>query len=360
MDIQAQLRLSFYREIATLNQAHQVKLVQHVETGKVYVLKALEVYDRDVFEHLRRHPIPGIPVIQELVEEGKVLYVIEEYISGTTLREVLDTNGPVPAQQAVDWVCQLCQILRPLHTQSPPIIHRDIKPSNLILTSCGRLYLVDLDSAREFSRSQPQDTVLMGTAGYAAPEQYGFSQSQPATDLYAVGVLLNELLTGALPTVRRCGGRFGKIIDRCLQMEPSRRYPSVDALLQDLLPSPAPTQDQTETRETSASWLPPGFRGHSIPVFIAAALWYLTIFALSATLTVEGATTAYELTLNRIAAGLMLLGETFWLGNYRNIWDAFPLSSHPNRWMKALGVALWAFALLFVVVFVLVILTKWN
>lgn len=359
MYLQQQLRLSFYREIATLNQAHDVKLVQHVETGKIYVLKALHIYDLHVFERLKRHPIPGIPTIEELIEDDQILYVIEEYISGTTLREYLDTKGPVSPQQAVAWVQQLCHILRPLHAQTPPVVHRDIKPSNLILTSCGCLYLVDLDSAKESSQAKRQDTVLMGTAGYAAPEQYGFSPSQPTTDIYAIGVLLNELLTGRLPTSQRFRGRLAKVIDRCLQMEPSKRYPSVDALLRDLAPAPSPAQEAEVERNITASWLPPGFRGRNIPVAIAATLWYITILAMSTCLTVEGVTSPLELTLNRIAMFLVLVSETLWLGNYRGVWKYMPLSCRPDRISKVFGIAMWACFLMFIIILILVLLTDY-
>lgn len=91
--------------------------------------------------------------------------MIEEYISGVPLRKVLDEEGPLSQDDAVQLIRQLCGILGPLHQLTPPIVHRDIKPSNLLLTSAGTLYLVDFNSAKESSETKNQDTVLMGTAG---------------------------------------------------------------------------------------------------------------------------------------------------------------------------------------------------
>ena len=84
------------------------------------------------FIYLREHHISGIPEIQELVEEDGQLYVIEEYINGVSLKEVLDERGPLPFQVAANYMQQLCLILQPLHTLYPPIVHRDIKPEILL------------------------------------------------------------------------------------------------------------------------------------------------------------------------------------------------------------------------------------
>ena len=151
------------------------------------------------FIYLREHHISGIPEIQELVEEDGQLYVIEEYINGVSLKEVLDERGPLPFQVAANYMQQLCLILQPLHTLYPPIVHRDIKPGNIITLPSGKLYLIDFNSAKEAYGVKSRDTVLIGTVGYAAPEQYGFFESQPTADIYAMGVLFNVMLTGQMP-----------------------------------------------------------------------------------------------------------------------------------------------------------------
>lgn len=345
MEVDAALCLSFYRDIATLNEAHGVDLVQHVETKAIYVKKTLTVYDLQVFQHLKDHPVAGIPRIEELVETDGRLYVIEEYISGRSLREALAASGPLSPAEALACLRQLCDILRPLHSLSPPIVHRDIKPSNLLLTPAGRLYLVDFNAAKETSDTKARDTVLLGTAGYAAPEQYGFSPSQPTADIYALGVLLNEMLTGKLPQEELADGPLTAVIQKCLRMEPSQRYQTVDLLLQD-------AKRRSHLPWTAAksirAWLPPGFRSGKPLRWALAALWYTLLLLLSCTAVVKD-TPPTDLLLLRITLFLIFFGETLWLGNYRNAWQHLPLSRNPSRPIRLLGIVLWAVVLFFAV-----------
>ena len=94
---------------------------------------------------------------------------------------------------------KLCDVLKSLHALTPPIIHRDLKLSNIILTSENLVYIVDFDTARYYESGQEQDTELLGTKEYAPPEQYGFGQSDARSDIYALGIIFNRLLTGEYP-----------------------------------------------------------------------------------------------------------------------------------------------------------------
>lgn len=354
MDVDVELRLSFYRDVAMLNEEHGVTLVQHVETKKIFVKKILAIYDIRVFEHLMSKPVPGIPRIQELVETGSRLYVIEEYISGVSLQERLDTVGPLKTVVALSYIRQLCDILRPLHSLSPPIVHRDIKPSNIIITSAGQLYLVDFNSAKETSGSKDRDTVLIGTFGYAAPEQYGFLASQPTADIYALGVLLNEMLTGKKPQEEMPPGPLAAVIKKCVQMEPSNRYQCIDQFLRQIdVRSTSPQAPETKAK----SWFLPGFRTHKPLRWILAIAWYAFMILVSSTAVVEDAGPT-EMVILRIFYFICFFSETLWIGNYRNVWKHFPLSRHPNRVVRVLGVVCWAFVLFFAVVIVMAILTR--
>lgn len=345
MEVDAALCLSFYRDIATLNEAHGVVLVQHVETKAIYVKKTLTVYDLQVFQHLKDHPVAGIPRIEELVETDGHLYVIEEYISGRSLREALAASGPLSPAEALACLRQLCDILRPLHSLSPPIVHRDIKPSNLLLTPAGRLYLVDFNAAKETSDTKARDTVLLGTAGYAAPEQYGFSPSQPTADIYALGILLNEMLTGKLPQEELADGPLTAVIQKCLRMEPSHRYQTVDLLLQD---AKRRSHLPWTVAKNIRAWLPPGFRSGKPLRWALATLWYILLLLLSCTAVVKD-TPPTDLLLLRITLFLIFFGETLWLGNYRNVWQHLPLSRNPSKPIRLLGMVLWAVVLFFAI-----------
>lgn len=123
----------------------------------------------------------------------------------------------------------LCNILEALHSMTPPIIHRDIKPSNIIITSYNYAMLLDFNAAKQFSGQNESDTVLIGTPGYAAPEQYGFGSSSPKTDIYSLGIVLREMLGSItpVPDIAPILHRLNLIAERCTQMTPAARYQSV-------------------------------------------------------------------------------------------------------------------------------------
>ena len=338
MTLEHQLQLSYYRQIGWLDQGHGVRLVQHVETRQVFVMKTMEVYDLRVFQYLASHQVPGTPPIRELVEDDGVLYIVEEYVSGETLRQRLDREGPMAEGDAVRLVAQVCEILEPLHRLEPPIVHRDIKPENLILTSDGRVVLVDFNSAKETRRDQGQDTVLIGTAGYAAPEQYGFSSSRPTADVYALGVLLNELITGHRPSEGLCGGRRSRVVQRCIQMDPANRYQTAEKLQWALEDHRLP--ERLSGLQGVLSWLPPGFRSLNPGYMLLGGFWYAVILSGTFGLTSDGSPTMQLLM--QLTFFLLMTGETFWLGNYRHLWKRLPMSSSDSPGRKAAGVALWA------------------
>lgn len=343
MTIENQLRLSYYREIGDVNAAHGVKLVQHVENGRVFVRKTLTVYDIRVFRYLAAHPTAGTPRIAELVEDDNTLYVIEEYISGVSLREMLRERGPLSEREAAEYVRQLCVILSPFHRLTPPIVHRDIKPENLIVKPDGELVLVDFNSAKESASGGTRDTVLIGTAGYAAPEQYGFSPSTPAADVYAAGVLLNELATGRPPKEQLCTGRLGRIVTKCTQMDPGSRYRDADELFRALC---AAEKSEGGPVTGIRGWLPPGLGSRKFWVVLLAVPWYAFFTAISFSLQVKDAAGG-ELVLNRIFCFLLFLAETFWVGNYRQVQTHLPLSDSGKPLIRVLGVVLWGAVLMF-------------
>lgn len=352
MILDDQLKLSYYKKIADIDKSHNVQLVQNTESSKIFILKTLHIYNIRVFQYLASHPISGTPKIIELIEGDDVLYVIEEYLSGTTLREMLDERGALSENEGVRYILQLCHIVKQFHNSTPPIIHRDIKPDNIIITPDCRLFLVDFNAAKETKPQQTQDTVLMGTTGYAAPEQYGFSSSTPSVDIYAIGVLLNEILTGSLPNKVHCTGRLSAVVDKCTQMDSKNRYEDMNHLIS-AISKPAALKALSVPQFIS-DWLPPGFRGKNVRVMIFASLWYLFCIWMCSCLTVEN-TYGTELFFYRIIIYALFLLETLWLGNYRNIWNRLPLSNCHNLFLKITGIALWCIALAFLMIFILAI-----
>ena len=338
MDLSERCKYSYYVPVAPINEGHQVWLVQHAETGKFFVRKSTHYYTLAVFRLLRDNPIPNMPRIFELFEDGNTLHIIEEYISGTTLEELVITQGPFSVAITAEWTHQLCEIIERLHCCTPPIIHRDIKPSNIILAYDGRIKLLDLSAARQSNYDKSQDTVIMGTAGYAAPEQYGFSSSSESTDIYAVGVLMNKLLTGKLINEQVHSGDLSKIIARCTQLDPSKRYERIDLLDKDLYRY---IEDPLAKRISFRNYLPPGFRSGNIVIMLLALLGYCIVLSVTLNMTTSKANTLRVLWATRISVTLGIIGVIFFSGNYLGCQTNLPLTRSKNPILRVIGVLLW-------------------
>lgn len=137
-------------------------------------------------------------------------------------------NGPVQEKIARSMIKDLLEGLIPMHAQG--VIHRDINPENIMISGDGVLKLIDFGIARTKKENQNMDTTILGTAGYAAPEQFGFGQTDERSDIYAVGVLMNVLLVGQLPNVQRYSGMLQGVMERCLCMDASKRFQSAQEL----------------------------------------------------------------------------------------------------------------------------------
>ena len=232
MDYSQRLSISYYKTVSTINEAHKIYLVQHQESGRIFVKKILDVYSIDVYRYLIDHPVSGIPRIYAFYEENNTLTLIEEFISGSTLRDKIQ-SGNLSRKQICRYMICICNILEKLHLQNPPLVHRDIKPSNVIISDYDEVYLLDFNAAKYNSgdENRKSDTILLGTQGYAAPEQYGFGESSPLTDIYSIGIVLKEAAASAHIEDRA----FEAIIDKCTQIDPKKRYHDVTLLKKDLL-----------------------------------------------------------------------------------------------------------------------------
>ena len=230
MDLDQRLAISYYKPIAAINEPHHVYLVQHQETKKIAIKKVLDVYNLAVYAELYRNPIAGTPRIINYYEEAGQLTVIEEYISGTSLQDKI-SHADIAPSDMLQYMLDLCAILEQLHQHNPAIIHRDVKPSNVIITSYNRAVLLDFNAAKYHTAAKDSDTILLGTQGYAAPEQYGFGQSSPQTDIYSIGILLKEMAEAS-----HCQNPYiDAVTAKCTQMNPAERYRSIGELRQAFL-----------------------------------------------------------------------------------------------------------------------------
>lgn len=202
-----------------------IALVKDVETGTVAVRKKLRAELLGVYERLKSVEQANLPRVYETEEYEGECFAYYEYIEGETLEDIVH-EGKYTIAQAEEWMEQLCAAMGALHAMQPCVVHRDIKPENIIISNGGVLKLIDLGAARLFKDGKPCDTEQIGTRGYAAPEQYGFNQSDARTDIYAAGTVLHVLMA-----------RFGEeakaynaVAARCTQLEPQNRYQSANAM----------------------------------------------------------------------------------------------------------------------------------
>ena len=191
------------------------------QSGRLVVLKRIALTELP-YRLLKGKDYPLIPRILHCVEDDGETVVVEEYVQGESLLDRIGRKAYLSEHEAESVLLQLCEGLVPIHEQG--IIHRDIKPSNLILQSGCIIRLIDFDAARTFKEHSSEDTVYLGTKGYAPPEQFGYGQTDARSDIYSIGVTMRK----SLP--EEYSGYLIKILAKCMEIDPSRRYRDVQEL----------------------------------------------------------------------------------------------------------------------------------
>lgn len=217
-----------YQMVSVLkkNDTKEVLRLRNKHLGKDLVKKKF-LGNGEVYRRLQQYEIPGVPMVYEAVSDGRQTVVLEEWINGISVGEILEQG--LYREDGVRRVAkELCTSLSALHGLQ--IVHRDIKPEHVLITETGEVKLLDFDAARIHKLYGARDTVVLGTVGYAAPEQFGLSQTDCRADLYAMGVLMNVMLTGEHPSVRLCHGALRPVVERCIQTNPDSRFSSAEEL----------------------------------------------------------------------------------------------------------------------------------
>lgn len=219
--------LETYGILTVLSQKDEATtlLLRHKSLGRKLVLHSFRK-GGEAYKALLPYHCDHLPEIYDVIplEDGTV--VLEEYVTGQTLSDLLAEEKP--SAKAVRHIMKgLCHALDVLHGLG--FVHRDVKPENVVIRENGTAVLIDFCITRKIL-PEGKDTRIMGTVGYAAPEQLGLAQSDVRTDLYALGVLYNVLITGCHPSRRIAGGRAGRIIRKCTSVNPDDRYASARRL----------------------------------------------------------------------------------------------------------------------------------
>ncbi len=218
-------------ECLSHNEIGETLLVKDRQTGEYDVAKCYT--DKSLLSHtsendlLKKMHHAGLPTYIGEYQNEEMLCVVREFAQGKPL-DKLAKEIKFTQQQAIAFVVQLCDILMYLHGQTPSIIHRDIKPQNIIVNEEGKITLIDFNISRTYDESSREDTLCFGTRHYAAPEQYGFSQTDCRTDIFSLGILLCWLLTGSVDVeqAKKTISNHGlvQVINKCTAFDPKDRY----------------------------------------------------------------------------------------------------------------------------------------
>lgn len=220
---------TYFEEVRLLKRGARgsVTLLRHRSTGKRYIFRRF-TGSAEVYRKLLTVDCPYLPRIEEVAERDGQVAVLEEYVQGDTLAELL-MGARLTEREARQVTMQLCQALHVLHSMGA--VHRDVKPENVILRGSDAV-LIDFDAARIYKDESESDTQVLGTTGFAAPEQYGIFQSDERADIFSLGVLLNIMLTGKHPSREMAAGKMGRIVRKCTMTAPEQRYQSARALME--------------------------------------------------------------------------------------------------------------------------------
>ncbi len=213
-------------------------LYRHKKTRKNIVVHINNIIDSgvaDVYNVLKMIRHKHIIQVLDVSESDGKLVVIEEYIDGITLGSLLqnDADGTFMTMKPTGVkriLLQLCDGLFALHSMG--IIHRDINPNNIMITSDGTVKIIDFDISKLYKSGDTRDRIIRGTVGYAPYEQYDIKATDERTDIFAVGILANKLLTGEHPAVKLYKkGKLGRLIAKCTDISPDKRFKSADEML---------------------------------------------------------------------------------------------------------------------------------
>ncbi len=298
------------------------KLCIYEPTKKLYIIKCADLSCEAAYRSIKLLNNRHLPKIYHIAKKEDRLEIVREYISGDTLADVLKGRKSLPEKEAVKIAADVCDGLSDIHKLG--LVHRDINPNNIIISSGGIAKIIDFGITRSYVPGKTSDTAILGTPGYAAPEQFGFSQSDGRTDIYALGVLLNVMLTGHLPNEKSVKGRLGKIIKKCIEIDSRHRYNSIGALKSALF-----NMVLYDSPMDKAIKQIPGLRSDNAFVVVLAIMGYILLFIFTAGVFSSMKKGAFFPTL--ISWLLCFAVPFFCFHNFLDIWNKLPFSKGADK-----------------------------
>lgn len=322
-----------YQILKKLNDRNSVFVVRNTDDNSLWVQKFIENESVPIYKKMLHINHPNIAYINEVYEIDNGAIVIEEFVEGISLFEAIEKGVNFTLYDVRRIMGQLCEGIKCIHSYN--IIHRDISANNVIIDSKGNGKLIDLGISRIKDSSKSADTYLMGTAGYAAPEQFGFRQTDERADIFALGVLINVMLTGDFPSkgIYSKNQNVKKIITKCIEMEPHNRYKNISDLKKAILNIP------TEKDKVFVKFFKemPGFRTRRWWKMLLASVYYMYVLLYIGV-------TIYFMFVDRITDALLLAGWIFtgiWCpyllaGNYKYYIDRMKITAQLPKFIKTI------------------------
>lgn len=348
-----------YTELCILADTEKCKttLMRNNDTGQLVVKKIMKKAALDVYEQLK--PIKNknlVKIFDCYIDEDKCIE-IEDFINGRRLDDYV-TNQKIDYNQCIQLTVDICMALEELHKMG--IVHRDIQPKNILISNEGTLKLIDFDISRKQHIGKNKDTELLGTAGYAAPEQYGFSQTSEKSDIYSIGIVLKEICEKSKVSVDE---KMQDIIEKCTQMDPDNRFQNVKQLKEALLQcKPVDSENNSHTYDlakgnsqpynkgvaNNIQKLPPitfkyvvktipGFRSNNYLYAIFSVLAYGFMIYMFASEPFDK-DYAHVSMYNKVVASALAVADIvipymYWT-NIAGIAERFPKKTFKNRWIR--------------------------
>lgn len=341
MDNVVKYKLSQYSNIKNLNSDGTVILSYDLGNDRVCVKKFVDNSLDEIYIKLKNIECEYLPEIYDIIEYDGNCLIVEEYIKGRSIEEIIAEKGQIDKKTACKYFVDIAEVLEVVHNDG--IIHRDISPDNVIVDENNRARLLDFGIARVGNKKKNFDTTILGTAGFASPEQFGFAQTDIRSDIYSMGVLLNYMLTGHIVQM----GVYDieplkSIIIKSTDIQPNLRYNSIYELKKEVgnLYSDNRLNNsykRTENKNIDLGFKPiPGFRTGKIYKKITAVFFYFFFIVWIFAMFKE-----YGFSLDALIYDcfyiLVYLMPIWWFGNNGKQWDIIP--GLKNRSLKVKCIA---------------------
>ena len=306
-----------------------ITFVKNKTTNQICIQKIIPTLQKEVYEYLSQHHINNTPEVYDIKYFDNFIVVLTEYIEGSTLTEYLN-NIYLQTKDDVKYdintfyilINNLLDIVKNLQ-HSNRIIHKDIKPDNIIITKNNELYLIDFDSAKIYTNTNKK-TQLLVSIGYAAPEQYGFGNTNMQTDIYAIGKIIDDFTT--IIDNDDLSKKLQPIINKCCELNYKDRYKNISHLKADIY----------RAKHNLIFLAIPGFRTGNVINEIIATFCYFSLFYICFI------NTHIKNYILNLIIFLSIILSIFIIFNYLDIHKYIPFGKSKNKFFKWFSIILFA------------------